>query len=70
VNVLAPERREVLHRRALRLEYLTVGWNVLEAVVAIGAGVLAGSVALIAFGADSSIEIVSAVGLLSPQRQR
>ena len=64
VTVIAPERREALHRRALRLEYLTVGWNVLEAVVAIGAGVLAGSVALIAFGADSGIEIVSAVGLL------
>jgi hypothetical protein len=57
------ERREALHRRALLLEYCTVGWNVVEGVVAIGAGVLAGSVALIGFGADSAIE-VSAVGLL------
>jgi hypothetical protein len=46
------------------LEYCTVGWNVVEAVVAIGAGILAGSVALIGFGADSAIEVVSALGLL------
>jgi divalent metal cation (Fe/Co/Zn/Cd) transporter len=58
------ERREALHRRALLLEYCTVGWNIVEAVVAIGAGILAGSVALIGFGADSAIEVVSAVGLL------
>ena len=64
VTVLAPERREALHRRALWLEYFTVGWNVVEALVAVVAGVLAGSVALIAFGADSGIEVVSAVGLL------
>jgi len=53
-----------LHRRALWLEYFTVGWNVVEGVVAIVAGVIAGSVALIGFGADSAIEVVSAVGLL------
>jgi divalent metal cation (Fe/Co/Zn/Cd) transporter len=58
------ERREALHRRAMWLEYLTVGWNIVEAVVAIGAGIIAGSVALIGFGADSAIEVVSAVGLL------
>ena len=58
------ERRVALHRRALWLEYFTVGWNVVEAVVAIGAGIIAGSVALIGFGADSAIEVISAVGLL------
>ena len=58
------ERREALHRRAMWLEYFTVGWNIVEAVVAIGAGIIAGSVALIGFGADSAIEVVSAVGLL------
>jgi divalent metal cation (Fe/Co/Zn/Cd) transporter len=57
-------RRVTLQQRALRLEYFTIGWNVIEAVVAIGAGVAAGSVALIAFGADSGIEVISAVGLL------
>jgi cation diffusion facilitator family transporter len=64
VVVLPVERRITLHRRALWLEYITVGWNVVEAVVAIGAGVIAGSVALIGFGADSTIEVISAVGLL------
>ena len=61
---LSAERRIALHRRALWLEYSTVGWNVVEAVVAIGAGAVAGSVALIGFGADSAIEVISAVGLL------
>jgi divalent metal cation (Fe/Co/Zn/Cd) transporter len=57
-------RRRGLHRRALWLEYFTIGWNVIEAVVAIGAGIIAGSVALVGFGVDSSIEVISAVGLL------
>ncbi|MFP5351804.1 MAG: cation diffusion facilitator family transporter [Actinomycetota bacterium] len=43
-------------RKALRLEYFTIAWNVTEAVVAIGAGIAAGSIALIGFGFDSSIE--------------
>jgi cation diffusion facilitator family transporter len=55
---------ERLHRRALRLEWLTVGWNVVEALVAITAGVIAGSVALIGFGADSGVEVLSAVFVL------
>ena len=62
-DALALERRRLLHRRALRLEYFTIGWNVLEAIVAIGAGVVAGSVALVGFGVDSGIEVISAVGL-------
>jgi divalent metal cation (Fe/Co/Zn/Cd) transporter len=53
-----------LHRRALRLEYFTVAWNVIEAAVAVTAGVLAGSVALVGFGVDSAIEVSSAVALL------
>jgi divalent metal cation (Fe/Co/Zn/Cd) transporter len=43
-------------RKALRLEYFTITWNVIEAVVAIGAGIAAGSIALVGFGFDSSIE--------------
>jgi divalent metal cation (Fe/Co/Zn/Cd) transporter len=58
------ERRRELHRRALWLEYFTVGWNLIEGVVAIGAGIIAGSVALIGFGVDSAVEVISAVGLL------
>ena len=51
-------------RRGRRLEYLTIGWNTLEAVFAIGAGLLAGSVALIGFGVDSVIESSSGAILL------
>ena len=50
------EARLALARRARRLTHLGLGWHVLEAAVAIGAGVIAGSVALIGFGADSVIE--------------
>ena len=48
----------------MRLEWFTVIWNVLETVVAIGAGVIAGSVALVGFGVDSGIEVVAASALL------
>lgn len=57
-------RQERLHRRGIRLEVFTITWNVVEAVVAIGAGLLAGSVALVGFGVDSGIEVISAVALL------
>lgn len=50
--------------RARRLELVTVGWNVLEAVVAIGAGVVAASPSLVGFGVDSVIESSSAAVLL------
>jgi divalent metal cation (Fe/Co/Zn/Cd) transporter len=45
---------------AFRLEWLTIGWMTVEAVVAIAAGVSAGSLVLIAFGLDSVIELASA----------
>jgi len=48
----------------VRLEYATIGWNALEAAVAVGAGIVAGSVALVAFGLDSAIEVVSATVVL------
>lgn len=55
-----PRRGELL-RRAERLEALSVAYNVLEGVVAIAAGILAGSAALAGFGFDSLIEVTSAV---------
>lgn len=61
--VLTPARREKLHRRGLLLEWFTVAWNVIEGVVAIGVGIVTGSVSLVAFGADSFIEVISAVAL-------
>jgi divalent metal cation (Fe/Co/Zn/Cd) transporter len=53
--------RAALLVRARRLEVFTIVWNVLEAVVSIGAGFLAGSIALVGFGSDSVIETASAV---------
>jgi len=47
------------HQKGLVAEYFTVGWNVVEGVIAIGAGVIAGSIALVGFGLDSTIEVAS-----------
>src|SRR5690606_10294627 len=57
---MTPARREGLVRRGLWLAGLTIAWNVVEAVVAVGAGLAAGSLALVAFGFDSIIEVLSA----------
>jgi divalent metal cation (Fe/Co/Zn/Cd) transporter len=54
------ERAPNLLKHALWLEYFTITWNVLEAVVAISAGVVAGSIALVGFGLDSTIESFAA----------
>ena len=55
--------RPLLLNRALWLERLTILWNVVEAVIAIGAGWLAGSIALVGFGLDSVIETIAAAAL-------
>ncbi len=52
-----PPRRSTLQRRALRLEYATIAWNLGEAVFTITLGLMAGSLALIGFGTDSVIEV-------------
>ena len=51
--------RPALLRRGLRLEYLTVGWNLIEGSVSIAAALAAGSVALLGFGVDSFVESAS-----------
>ena len=56
--------RPALIRRGKLLEYVTVGYNSLEGIIAIGAGVIAGSVALVGFGFDSVIEVISGLTLL------
>lgn len=48
-------------RAALRLEIVTIVWMVIEAVVAVGAGIAARSLLLLTFGIDSAIELASAV---------
>jgi len=52
----------VLHGR--RLEYFTVVWNTLEGLVAVVAGIVAGSISLVGFGIDSFIEVTSGSVLL------
>jgi divalent metal cation (Fe/Co/Zn/Cd) transporter len=55
-----PDRRVVV-RRGQRLTWATIGYNTLEAILSIGAGLVAGSVALVGFGFDSVIEVGSSV---------
>ena len=52
--------RAPLVRKAFKLEWLTIVWVLIEAVVAIGSGIVSGSLVLLAFGLDSVIELVSA----------
>lgn len=63
LTALTPGRRERLHRRVRFIVAFTITYNVLEAVVAIWAGVLAASAALIGFGLDSVVEVLSAVAV-------
>lgn len=49
--------------RARRLNRFSLGWNVTEAVVALLAGVAAGSISLIGFGLDSVVEVMASVAL-------
>ena len=51
-------------RRGRRLEYFTIAWNSLEGIVAIAAGLIAGSISLVGFGVDSFIEVTSGAALL------
>jgi len=52
--------RQPIVGRALRLEYFTIGWNLLEGTIAVTAALAAGSVALLSFGLDSFVESASA----------
>lgn len=56
--------RTHLSRRGRRLEYFTIAWNVLEGLVALIAGIAAGSISLVGFGIDSFIEVTSGAALL------
>ena len=51
--------RAGLLSHALRLEYLTVGWNIIEGLIAVTAALAAGSIALLGFGVDSFVESAS-----------
>ena len=59
VAAVSPERRFVLSRRIRLLVAATISYNVVEAVVALAAGTVASSIALVGFGQDSVIEVSS-----------
>ena len=63
-QVVQSGSRASLVRRGQYLEYFTIGYNSLEGLVAIVAGLLAGSIALVGFGFDSIIEVTSGMALL------
>src|SRR5712692_5607290 len=56
--------RQAIAHRGRRLEYFTIVWNALEGLVAVPAGVLAGSISPVGFGMDSFIEVTSGATLL------
>ena len=56
--------RAGLVRRGRRLEYFTIAYNCLEGLIAVIAGVMAGSIALVGFGVDSMIEVTSGAALV------
>lgn len=61
--------RQAIVQRARQLNRLTIGWNTVEGVVAVVAGVAAGSVSLVGFGLDSAIEVSAAFILAWRLRQ-
>jgi hypothetical protein len=65
-----PEQRRALSRRAQLLAGASVTYNLIEAVIAISAGLVAGSVALVGFGLDSVVEVSSGLIILWQFRHR
>jgi len=59
VRIPTAQNVDLLRRRGLALAGLTSAWNVIEAMVAVTAGIAACSIALIGFGLDSMIEVMS-----------
>lgn len=59
-----PTRRRQLGRRAQLLAAASVSYNLIEAIIAITAGLVAGSIALVGFGLDSIVEVSSALIIL------
>jgi divalent metal cation (Fe/Co/Zn/Cd) transporter len=65
LNVVGVDpERGALVRRAKRLAWIGIGWHAIEATIAIAAGLAAGSIALVGFGADSLIESAAGFVLL------
>lgn len=60
---LEQARRRILQRRIRIIVAITIGYNVVEAIIALSAGTVASSAALIAFGLDSIVEVLSAAAV-------
>ena len=69
-GVLSRDRRRLLERRIRWIVAATIAYNLVEAIVAITAGAIASSGALIAFGLDSTIEVLSAAAVAWERRAR
>lgn len=63
MRVVGPIRKQVLRRRIRWIVAATIAYNVIEAVIAISAGTVASSAALIGFGLDSIVEVLSAAAV-------
>ena len=63
ISTTADTRRSVLQRRIRWIVGITIGYNLVEAVIAISAGATSSSAALVAFGLDSVIEVLSAAAV-------
>lgn len=63
IPISGPTRAQFI-KRGRTLEYFTIGYNSLEGLIAVGAGLVAGSIALVGFGFDSLIEVTSGAVLL------
>ena len=63
IQISGPTRTALI-RRGRYLEFFTIGYNSLEGLIAVVAGVIAGSIALVGFGFDSLIEVTSGAVLL------
>ena len=68
IQIIGTDRAHLV-RRGRKLEYFTVAYNSLEGLIAIVAGLIAGSIALVGFGFDSVIEVTSGLALLWRLRQ-
>ena len=61
MHIATAQQVDGLQHRGLALAGLTIAWNVIEAGVAVSAGIAAGSIALVGFGFDSIVEVMSSV---------
>jgi len=63
-SALSIDERSALVHTGKRLQYFTIFWNSLEALVAVASGLIAGSISLLGFGFDSLIEVTSGAAVL------